>query len=219
MRVLKWLLCLLLLGLFTTHAHTQSLSVLALGDSYTIGESVPEQARWPNQLKSALGEKGISLRFHIVAKTGWRTDDLLAGMERVSDTATFDKVSILIGVNNQYQGRSIDQFEKELESIISAALQKCGNDTSSIFFISIPDYGYSPFGETLDTIKISEELDRYNAVTQMKAHKLGVPVVDVTSISRSRKGEMIAKDGLHPSQQQYAAWVDAIVERISFTTH
>lgn len=207
----------MLLGLHCTRAQSQVVSLLALGDSYTIGESVPEAARWPNQLKSALGEKGISLKVHIVAKTGWRTDDLLIGMKGISDTARFDKVSILIGVNNQYQGRLFDRFEQELEDIISAALQTCGNDISSIFFISIPDYGFSPFGSTRNTVKISDEIDRYNAFIKMKALDLGVPFVDVTPISRSRRGNMIAEDGLHPSRQQYGAWVAAILEHVPFT--
>ncbi len=197
-------------------AQEPALKILALGDSYTIGESVPSEKNWPHQLSEALRNKGIANQVSIIATTGWRTDDLIAAINASPQNESYDKVSILIGVNNQYQGKPLMQFEQELDVIISLALERCGGDTSALFFVSIPDYAYSPYGSKLQTGKISAELDAYNAYTAIKARELNVPFVDITPSSRTSAAHMFASDGLHPSTDQYAAWVNLILEQVAF---
>jgi lysophospholipase L1-like esterase len=85
---------------------TETTTFLALGDSYTIGESVAESERWPNQLAACLNGKGYRIEKPlIIAKTGWRTDQLAQAVEAAKLKNDFGLVSLLIGVNNQYQGR------------------------------------------------------------------------------------------------------------------
>ena len=171
---------------------------------------------WPHQLSEALRIKGIANQVSLIATTGWRTDDLIAAINASPQNESYDKVSILIGVNNQYQGKPLMQFEQELDVIISLALERCGGDTSALFFVSIPDYAYSPYGSKLQTGKISAELDTYNAYTAIKARELNVPFVDITPSSRTSAAHMFASDGLHPSTDQYAAWVNLILEQVAF---
>ncbi|NQV52545.1 MAG: SGNH/GDSL hydrolase family protein [Flavobacteriales bacterium] len=197
-------------------AQESVLRILTLGDSYTIGESVPSEKNWPNQLVETLREKGIASKVDIIATTGWRTDDLIKAIKAFPKDGGYDKVSILIGVNNQYQGKAFIQFEQALDTIIALALERCGNDTTALFFVSIPDYAYSPFGSKLERQKISDELDAYNAYMAAKARQLKVPFVDITPSSRTSEAQMFASDGLHPSADQYAAWVKLILEQVVF---
>ena len=185
-------------------------SYLALGDSYTIGESVPSEENWPHQLKRMLNEDGIDVDVEIIATTGWRTDELIKASGE-SKKESYDLVTLLIGVNNQYQGRPFEQYEKEAVKLIKIAIEKAGNDTSSVMIVSIPDYAYSPFGEKLKKPSISEELDRHNAYMQRRASEFGIPFIDITPISRSNGDDLITDDGLHPSGHQYGMWVEKMM--------
>lgn len=189
---------------------------LALGDSYTIGESIEASKNWPNQLVDSLIANGVKTEKPVVlATTGWRTDDLMNAINNSHLASNFNLVSISIGVNNQYQGKSFSQFEKELPLLFSQALRYCSNDTTRIFFVSIPDYYFSPFGlSSQKGSSISSELDQYNAFVKQFAEKMNVPFIDITPISRNRDENLIAKDGLHPSIYQYSKWVSEILKSI-----
>jgi len=186
------------------------LTFLALGDSYTIGESVSEDQRWPVQLAKKMTENGISVESpRIIATTGWRTDELKAAIESADDLSPrYDMVSLLIGVNNQYQGRSVDSFAPEFEELLQIAIDKAGSEKAHVFVVSIPDYGKTPFGAAKEE-EIARELDAYNAISKEIAERYGVAYYDITPISREAKDkpELVASDKLHPSGEMYKRWV------------
>lgn len=191
---------------------------LALGDSYTIGESVMETERWPVQLAEQLRDRNYKMAApKIVAKTGWTTGDLLRGMDNeLSVQRDFDIVSILIGVNNQYQGKLITEYEEDLRSIFRRAINHSKTRENGVFAVSIPDYGYTPFGSA-NQEEISEEIDRFNEVFRRVAAEFNVPFYNITPTSRNagENPELIASDGLHPSGLMYKYWVDQIVNQVA----
>ena len=181
---------------------------LALGDSYTIGEGVPELSRWPNQLATLLSGNGKKIKTTIIATTGWRTDNLANAIQIAQLKNEYDLVSLLIGVNNQYQGRSVDEFSIEFEDLLKTAIHLAKGQIKNVFVVSIPDYGYTPFGEKRKE-KISTAIDHFNFMAEKIAEKYGVLFIDITPISREglSKPDMIVADGLHPSEKMYALWV------------
>lgn len=187
---------------------------LALGDSYTIGEAVSEPKRWPVQLRDSLLAQGINMESpRIIARTGWTTDELMRAVDGTSDLRdTFELVSLLIGVNNQYRGYDTVRYEREFPRLLQKALDFAGGDTSRVIVLSIPDYGATPFGNGADREKISRELDWYNAYAQEQAEENGVTFFDITPISREArdKPDLVARDGLHPSGLMYTRWVELI---------
>ncbi len=191
---------------------------LALGDSYTIGESVIETERWPVQLVEQLRARGYKMAPpKIIAKTGWTTQDLLKGIDKnLSIHRDFDLVSILIGVNNQYQGKLITEYEEELRTIFRKAINHSKTKEKGVFAVSIPDYGYTPFGAASQE-EISEEIDRYNEVFRRVAADFDVPFYNITPISREAEAnpDLVASDGLHPSGLMYKYWVDQFVNRVA----
>lgn len=196
----------------------QEVSMLALGDSYTIGESVKPEQRWPHQFISVLRTKGVKAADpDYIAITGWTTSDLLNGIEGDLDrNKNYNLVSILIGVNNQYQGINIGIYEPELRQIIDLALDLVGQDTSKVFMLSIPDYAYTPFGK--GDPHISHEIDAYNKINMKVAREYGMARVDITPISRKGMNQpsLVAGDGLHPSGKQYEEWILEILPKISY---
>lgn len=184
---------------------------LALGDSYTIGESVEENERFPVQLTEKLKKDGIDISAPlIIAKTGWTTDELMAAISEKNVKDTFDIVTLLIGVNNQYRGRSSEQFRGELKQLIDIALNYAGGKKEKVFVLSIPDWGVTPFAEGRDRKKIAEEIDEYNKVKKEECDKAGIRFYDITDIFRNGDTPDIASDGLHPSAAHYTKWVDRI---------
>ncbi len=191
----------------------QPLSFLALGDSYTIGESVEERERWPVQLADRLRKEGVDVAEpQIVATTGWTTDELAQGIIESGVEGDFDIVSLLIGVNNQYRGYDFSQYEKEFAELLQQAIDFAAGDTGRVFVVSIPDYGVTPFGQRGNPEKIAEEIDRYNQFAQDLATSRGVEFFEITEISREAltDPELIAEDRLHPSGKMYTRWVDKI---------
>ena len=184
---------------------------LALGDSYTIGEAVAENERWPVQLSAKLLEDSIHLKPTIVATTGWTTDELMSGIVKSEVKGPYDLVSLLIGVNNQYRGYDEDQFEKEFKVLLEQAVEFAGGNNHHVFVVSIPDYGITPFAQEkgLEAAKVGHELDSYNAIAQKIATLRDVSYIDITPISRKADSipSMIAEDGLHPSGEMYTEWV------------
>lgn len=191
----------------------EPVKMLALGDSYTIGASVDVEERWPHQFVAKLKARGIAAETpDYIAATGWTTQALLGGIERQMDTArAYNLVSILIGVNNQYQGLPIDSYEPDLRKIIEHALEVVSNDTGKVFMVSIPDYAYTPFGNG-DAV-ITQGINAYNDINYRIARDYNLTYVNITTISRRGLAEpgLVAGDGLHPSGEQYALWVEAIL--------
>lgn len=197
------------------NGHTQGVnkSYLALGDSYTIGESVKEEFRWPNLLVDSLKNYGVYIDTpEIIAKTGWRADELLKEAKlKVIGDKKYDLVSVLIGVNNQYQGRLKSEFETQFKTVLSFAINHCKSGVKGVFVVSIPDYGQTPFG-SFNAKQIGEEIDDWNNSCKNISEAMGIQFVNITDISR--KGmvnkNLVAKDGLHPSGLQYAQWAQRI---------
>ena len=184
------------------------LSYLALGDSYTIGESVPEAGRWPMQLAAALRERGLALADpRIIATTGWTTDELSAAMDAAEPLGRWDFVSLLIGVNNQYRGRDLANYADQFAALLGRAIALAGDRAGRVLVLSIPDWGGTPFGQASgrDIARIARELDDYNAAARAACQARGVAFVDITAASRA-PGAEVAEDGLHPGAAQYAAW-------------
>lgn len=189
---------------------------LALGDSYTIGHSVSSDERWPNQLQDSLKGRGYdTLPNTILATTGWTTANLLQAIRTNNLDNDYNLVSILIGVNNFYQGKPVNQFRKELPIIIDSALSLCHNDTNALFIVTIPDYGYTPFGQN-NQAEISEKTDLYNGIKDSVAAIYNIPVYNITPVSRKGLDEpgLVASDGLHPSGKQYTLWVQHILQNM-----
>lgn len=190
------------------------LKFLALGDSYTIGESVAVDERWPVQLAIALRKKNINCSDPtIIATTGWRTDDLKHAIDKARLKPEYTFVSLLIGVNNYYQGKSAESYAPEFEELLRTAIALAGGDKSRVFVVSIPDYGYTPFGKDKQTT-ISAGIDAFNAVNKSIAQKLGVKYIFITDISRKglTEPDLVAADGLHPSGKMYGAWVERMCD-------
>lgn len=193
------------------------LRMLALGDSYTIGESVQVEDRWPHQFIKELKSNGIVASVpDYIARTGWTTWDLIGALNPGLDTSiNYNLVSILIGVNNQYQGKEISLYEPQLRKIIKKALHIVEGDPGKVFILSIPDYAYTPFGKGKE--RISKELDRYNAINKKLAGEYSLPWIDITPISRLGLSDtsLVAEDGLHPSATQYELWVLEILPHLN----
>jgi len=191
----------------------KNLRFLALGDSYTIGESVLPDERWPEQLKAILQKKGIHTeQLRIIATTGWRTDDLKNAMDAANLSPDYNLVSLLIGVNNYYQGKSVESYAPEFEKLLNTAIALAGGNTENVFVVSIPDYGYTPFGKNKQA-EISKGIDAFNEANERISKKLGVKYIYITDISRRGLDEpnLVANDELHPSGKMYAAWVNRIM--------
>lgn len=189
---------------------------LALGDSYTIGESVAESHIWPVQLLNNLRKEGYQCAEpNIIATTGWRTDDLKKAIHAFPFKTKYDLVSLLIGVNNQYQGKSVEGYAKEFEELLQIAIAHAGGDKSKVFVVSIPDYGFTPFGKK-NQKDISKAIDSFNAVNKRITELYGVQYIDITGISRRglEEPELVAEDGLHPSAKMYEEWVLLIMKNL-----
>jgi lysophospholipase L1-like esterase len=191
---------------------------LALGDSYTIGEGVAEHERWPEQWARALHAHGIEVAPpRIIAHTGWTTDELSAAMDAAEPLGHWDRVSLLIGVNNQYRGRDLDNYRKEFAALLDRAIVLAGGHAKHVWVLSIPDWGETPFARASgrDRAQIAREIDAYNAVNHEIAKARGAHWVDITDLSRRHGGNssMLVDDGLHPSGAMYSLWVERIMAR------
>jgi lysophospholipase L1-like esterase len=188
----------------------EKLRYLALGDSYTIGESVDPSMRYPVQITDSLEKRGYLVDDpRIIAVTGWTTSDLKAGIAAANPQGPYDLVSLLIGVNNQYRGMDINIYKKEFGELIDQSILFAGSDTGRVFVLSIPDWGVTPFASGRDAEKIAGEIDQYNAINREITLSRGITWIDVTGISRLAKEDktLIAGDGLHPSGKMYTDWV------------
>jgi lysophospholipase L1-like esterase len=190
-------------------------SFLALGDSYTIGEGVGADERWPMQLVAMMRAQGLSPDApEIIARTGWTTDELAAAMDAHALHPPYALVTLLIGVNNQYRGRDLANYRSEFQALLERAIELAGKRPQRVIVISIPDWGVTRFGHASgrDTAQIARAIDAYNAANAEIAKMLHVRHVDVTAVSRDGgdHANMLTADGLHPSAAMYRRWAELI---------
>lgn len=193
-----------------------TVNYLALGDSYTIGESVAAENRWPVQLTERLRADGFEIQDPmIIATTGWTTQDLLKAINSQLSNEKFDLVSVSIGVNNQYQGKPISEYREDLYTIFRKAISLSKNDTEGVFAVSIPDYGATPFGAARSE-EIGRELEEFNNVFEEVATEFDIDFYNITPISKraAEEPELTAQDNLHPSGEMYRLWVDHFYEEV-----
>jgi lysophospholipase L1-like esterase len=189
------------------------LRFLALGDSYTIGESVGSKHRWPNQLAKLLAAEGTQTEVMIIARTGWTVDELWKGIQAEPPQGTYDLVTLLIGVNDQYRGYPLDGYREDFRFMLGKAIEYAGGDAEKVLVLSIPDWGFTPFAATGDTEPISQQIDEFNAVNLEETKNAGAQYVDVTIISRMGMDDfdLIAGDRLHPSAKMYTMWAEKVL--------
>ena len=189
-------------------------SFLALGDSYTIGEGVDAQLRWPAQLATRLREEGHSIDpADVIATTGWTTDELASALPSAQLRDRYDLVSLLIGVNNQYRGRDPENYRIECAGLINFAIGKANGRAQRVMVLSIPDWGVTPFAaaQGADAERVAAHIDHFNAIARELSIARGTAWIDVTDISRGAGRDMLTEDGLHPSAEQYALWAERVL--------
>ena len=182
---------------------------LALGDSYTIGEGVTEQERWPNQLVALLDQQDIHLTdVQIVAQTAWTADELADAIDQAKPKGPFDLVTLMVGVNDQYRSRPVASFAPEFEQLLARAVALAGRRPSRVIAISIPDWGATPFADGRDRARIAGEIEAYNERARELAARASVIWADVTTLTRAMQvdSSLVTADGLHPSGAMYARW-------------
>ena len=192
-------------------------SYLALGDSYTIGESVPAPDNFPNQTVLLLKNAGYDLKpAEILAKTGWTTDELQNNINNHSFTPPYDIVTLLIGVNNQYRGRPVNTYKPEFENLLKQAIQFAGGKADHVAVLSIPDWGVTPFANGRDRTQIAREIDEYNGANKNISENYKVNYIDITAWTREAANDLslLAADGLHPSAKEYKRWSEKLADKI-----
>ena len=191
----------------------KQINYLALGDSYTIGQSVCTTCRFPEQLKASLRATYPNNPFllQVIAKTGWTTTNLLSEINLVNPSTNFDLVTLLIGVNNQYQNKPFSLYESEFPQLLTKAIAFAKGDKTNVIVVSIPDYAYTPFGQ--GAVNISTAIDQYNAFAKNYCDTNGITFVNITDITRLGlvQPELVASDELHPSELAYAKFTERIL--------
>ncbi len=201
-----------------------SLKILSLGDSYTIGESVCDTCRFPEQLKDSIKEKidNQDIELKVIARTGWTTTALKGAIENETLAKDYDLATLLIGVNNQYQRRPFDIFEKEFPELVSEAIKYANGKKDNLIVVSIPDYAFTPFGNA--DSNISQDINKYNSHIENYCKQYGITYIFITDITRKglENPNLVASDGLHPSTSAYTQFVSRILpyalEKIGYTT-
>lgn len=219
--MMKYSVLLFLFSFLLNESNAQSIKIgdtvhfLTLGDSYTIGQSVSVNDRWPAQLASELSIRGYEVpEVKYIAQTGWRTDNLINAIEQQQPLSGYNLVSLLIGVNNQYQGGSTSTYYNEFENLLKTALLLTSNKPEHVFVLSIPDYAYTPFGGGSSVI--SNQIDEFNSINKIITESYSIKYINITPISRLGllQPELVATDGLHPSGIMYGMWVQEILKSI-----
>jgi lysophospholipase L1-like esterase len=191
------------------------ITFLTLGDSYTIGEAVPLHGSFPYQVVQLMRRDGYL--FHapeIIAKTGWTTGELQSALSSTRLLPSYDFVGLLIGVNNQYRGGSIDEYKQQFEFLLKKSIRLAANKSSRVIVLSIPDWGATPFAEGRDRKKISQEIDQFNAVNAALSNQHQTHYMNITVGSRVNGKDLsfMTADNLHPSEKEYARWATLIAE-------
>ncbi|HEY0244992.1 MAG TPA: SGNH/GDSL hydrolase family protein [Mucilaginibacter sp.] len=195
---------------------SNTLAYLALGDSYTIGESIEPLQAYPYQLAEQLTPTIKVAKPQIIARTGWTTDELITAIKRAHIDKTYDLVTLLIGVNNQYRGYNEDIYRVEFIQLLHTSIAFAKGNKNYVFVLSIPDWGVTPYANGQDKI-ISPKIDRFNAINKEESTKAGVHYLDITPISRQAKTDLllVADDGLHPSAAMYKLWVQELAPMVT----
>jgi lysophospholipase L1-like esterase len=205
---------LLVLLIFTfEHRNKMSYSLLSLGDSYTVGESISPNQNFPNQTVQLLSQSGHDFKTpEIIAKTGWTTDELQSAINDQNLKTNYDFVTLLIGVNNQYRGKSVEGYKPEFESLLRQAIELANGKADHVIVLSIPDWSVTPFATHRDRDKIATEIDEYNKANKKVASAWQVHYIDITQSTREAEYDttLVASDGLHPSAREYAKWSEKI---------
>jgi len=197
----------------TNEEESQMIRILALGDSYTIGEGVNQSESWPALLAGLLREANLKVDTpQMIAVTGWTTIDLISAIGKSRLEEQYDLVTLLIGVNDQFQGYSEESYATNFEKLLIKAIELAGGRPYRVIVISIPDYSVTPFGKRFGSARIRAEIERFNEINNKIAVEKGVRYVNVTEISRRASEDLtlLAPDGLHPSAKMYAEWVELI---------
>jgi lysophospholipase L1-like esterase len=195
-------------------APAAEIRILALGDSYTIGEGVAEADRWPVRLAAMLRARGKAVAApKIIARTGWTTDELSAGIDAAKPDSAYSLVTLLIGVNNQYRDRSEEEYRAQFRTLLARAVAFAGGKATRVMVVSIPDWGVTPFANGRDGRAVGRAIDRFNAINREETSHAGARYADITPVSRRASGDasLVGADGLHPSASMYAAWLDVIL--------
>ncbi|MDA9056592.1 SGNH/GDSL hydrolase family protein [Flavobacteriaceae bacterium] len=199
-----------------TPANSENFKLIALGDSYTIGQSVCENCRFPAQLKDSLQARYTALdtfNLEIIAQTGWTTSNLKSAISSEDPPTDFDLVTLLIGVNNQYQNKPFELYETEFVELVGTAISLVGGDASKLIVVSIPDYAYTPFGQNSNALNISTQLELYNTFAQIYCADNDLKYVYITDITQEGLNNplLVATDNLHPSSLAYTKFVERIL--------
>ncbi len=201
----------------TVAVPTGSAAYLALGDSYTIGEGAAEADRWPVQLAALARQQHLALQSpDLIARTGWTTAELSEAIAASGNTRTYSLVSLLIGVNNQYQGQPVAQYRREFRPLLQTAIRYAGNQPGRVVVLSIPDWGQSPFAAGQDHARIGAAIDQFNAAAQQECQQAHVAFVNITPLTRAAAGDarQFAPDGLHYSGPQMRRWAEAALPTV-----
>ena len=195
---------------------SKKIKIISLGDSYTIGQSVCESCRFPEQLKDSLQLRYTaldSLNLQIIAQTGWTTTNLKNAISSAEPQTDFDLVTLLIGVNNQYQNKPFSLYETEFVELVNTAISLVGGDASKLIVVSIPDYAYTPFGQSSNPLNISAQLELYNNYAQSYCAENNLKYVYITDITQDGLNNpvLVATDNLHPSELAYTKFVERIL--------
>jgi lysophospholipase L1-like esterase len=196
------------------------LRILALGDSYTIGESVSAAARWPEQLAGRLREQGYRVAdVQIIARTGWTAEDLASALASEQPSGTFDLVTLLIGVNDQYRGYELKDYRPHFRKLLDQAVALAGGRPERVIVLSIPDWGVTPFGQKSGRNQVTVEINAYNRINHEETQDARAAYVDITPLSRAAETDpaLTAGDGLHPSSMMYARWVEQMIPLVVTT--
>uniref|UniRef100_UPI00404A7298 SGNH/GDSL hydrolase family protein n=1 Tax=Gelidibacter sp. TaxID=2018083 RepID=UPI00404A7298 len=195
----------------------RTIKLLSLGDSYTIGESVCETCRFPEQLKEGLKPSfnlQTTFELKVIATTGWTTTNLINAIVNDNTASNYDLVTLLIGVNNQYQNKPFSLYETEFPELVATAITKAKGNKNKVIVVSIPDYAFTPFGQNNgNPTTISEQLNQYNAFAQNYCEQNNITFVNITDITREglNNPELVASDGLHPSELAYSKFVERLL--------
>jgi lysophospholipase L1-like esterase len=214
MKIVGSVVLLMMLNL-SVMAQKKTMNYLALGDSYTIGEAVPAEENFPNQLVQMLRKKGVDVAApQIIAKTGWTTGELLNAMASAQFLPEYDLVTLLIGVNNQYRGLAPEDYAAEFEKLLKMGIKLAGGKASNVIVVSIPDWGATPFAKGRNRGEITEQINDFNLRNTRISSKHNVKYVDITEGSREAfiNNELVANDKLHPSGLEYKRWADAVLK-------
>jgi poly(3-hydroxybutyrate) depolymerase/lysophospholipase L1-like esterase len=192
------------------------IKLLSLGDSYTIGQSVCASCSFPEQLKDSLlyeYSDRDTVALEVIAQTGWTTTNLKAAIADENPSSDFDLVTLLIGVNNQYQSKPFDLYETEFIELVDSAISFVGDDPAKLIVVSIPDYAFTPFGQNYNQEEISGELEVYNDFAEQYCADNGLSYVYITDITQQgiTSPELVASDRLHPSALAYSRFVERIL--------